>query len=122
MRSLLLILVVASLFSSCRSSQALTDNSDPILGTYKVIAYDVPTYGDVHATFRLLKTDGIYSADIRNDLNLVDVHKTEVTGNRIFIEAKAANQDIYFDLTVKGDSVTGWLSDMYRVAGTKQPK
>ena len=122
MRSLCLILVAAGVFTSCRSSQALTDYSDPMLGTYKVIAYDVPTYGDVHATFRLQKANGIYTADIRNDLNLVEVHKTEVTGSRIFIEAQAANREIYFDLTVKGDSVTGWLSDMYRVAGSKQHK
>jgi hypothetical protein len=122
MRSLYLILVAAGAFSSCRSSQALTDYSDPMLGTYKVIAYDVPTYGDVRATFRLQKANGIYTADIRNDLNMVDVHKTEVTGSRIYIEAKAANQEIYFDLTVKGDSVTGWLSDMYRVAGSKRHK
>lgn len=122
MRSLCLILVAAGIFTSCRSSQALTDYSDPMLGTYKVIAYDVPTYGDVHATFRLQKANGIYTADIRNDLNLVEVHKTEVTGSRIFIEAQAANREIYFDLTVKGDSVTGWLSDMYRVAGSKQHK
>jgi len=93
-----------------------------MIGTYKVVAYDVPTYGDVHATFRLQKADGIYTADIRNDLNLVEVHKTEVTGNRIFIEAQAANREIYFDLTVTSDSVNGWLSDMYRVAGFKLKK
>jgi hypothetical protein len=122
MRSLYLILVVVGAFTSCRSSQVLTDYTDPMLGTYKVIAYDVPTYGDVHATFRLQKANGIYTADIRNDLNMVDVHKTEVTGSRIYIEAKAANQEIYFDLIVKGDSVTGWLSDIYRVAGSKQHK
>lgn len=122
MRSLYLILIAASAFSSCRSTSPLTDNTDPMIGTYKVVAYDVPTYGDVHATFRLQKADGIYTADIRNDLNLVEVHKTEVTGNRIFIEAQAANREIYFDLTVTSDSVNGWLSDMYRVAGIKLKK
>lgn len=115
------IALIFSALASCKSSApSLAKSDDPLVGDYKVTAFDVPTYGDVNAKFRLTSEGGVYTADIRNDLNVVKVHKTEVTGARIYIEASAGSQDIYFDLTVKGDSVTGWLSDMYRVVGIKE--
>lgn len=121
MKNWIVTALILSALVSCKSSApSLALSGDPLVGTYKVTAYDVPTYGDVNAKFRLTSEAGVYTADIRNDLNVVKVHKTEVTGTRIYIEASAGSQDIYFDLTVKGDSVTGWLSDMYRVAGIKE--
>jgi hypothetical protein len=121
MKNWMSITLILTALVSCKSSvPSLAKSVDPLVGDYRVTAFDVPTYGDVKAKFRLTSEGGVYSADIRNDLNVVKVHKTEVTGARIYIEASAGSQDIYFNLTVKGDSVTGWLSDMYRVAGIKE--
>lgn len=92
---------------------------DDVAGTYDLRALDIPGYGDVRARLVISKSGEIYSSNLKNDFNLIEILSTEVNGNDVFITAKTGSRTIDFDLIIVNGKVDGWLSNTYQVVGAR---
>jgi hypothetical protein len=70
--------------------------------------------------------DGSYAATFVDATgatdSTMDIASTAVTENKISIEANAQGYDVYMDLTLTGDDITGTLMDMFEVKGMRVQK
>ncbi len=100
---------------------------DPMLGQFSLTIFQVPGYGDIPLTLQMTKAaDGSYAATFVDATgatdSTMDIASTAVTENKISIEANAQGYDVYMDLTLTGDDITGSLMDMFEVKGIRVQK
>lgn len=112
------------LFISCGVQKGI--NKDPYVGSYEMIVFEVDNIGDLPLYLDLTKEGDKYTAAINPKEGMQDVD-FEVEGTTLdegifTIEAYAAGYDIYFELTIEGDEVTGSLMNMFDVEGSRIQK
>ncbi|MEK9612962.1 MAG: hypothetical protein VW080_03450 [Flavobacteriaceae bacterium] len=123
MKKLILLLTVG-LFVSC----GVKKNIDPYAGTYNITIFEIDNIGDLPLEWNLVKTETGYSSIINPQEGAdmqeveVDVDSTTQEENTFTVEAYAGGYDIYLELTIEGDEVSGNLMGMFDITGERIQK
>ena len=98
---------------------------DPFIGVYEITVFDVDQIGDIPLTLTLNKSNTEYTSTIEGRAEAADseyaweVSSTSIENDIINIEAFVASYDVYFELSIDGDEISGSLMGMYDVEGTR---
>ena len=117
-----LILSVLFLIASCGVQKKIA--VDPYIGSYDFTMFELPSMGDVDAKLFIKKEDGRYISEITSaseDQAPVDFELDSTTfEDGIFtIEGYGGGYEIYFELTIEGDILSGSLMGMFDVSGIR---
>ena len=100
--------------------------SDPYVGSYEMTVFEVDNIGDLPLLLDLTKQGDVYTAAISPKEGMQDVEfevgATKLQDGVFTIGAYAAGYDIYFELTIDQDAVSGTLMGMFDVEGTRLKK
>ncbi|MDA9843317.1 hypothetical protein N9C47_00505 [Flavobacteriaceae bacterium] len=117
----LIPLVALFLTFSCGVQKSI--KSDPYVGSYEMTVFEVDNIGDLSLLLNLTKEGENYTASISPKEGMQDVEfevgDTTLQDNVFTIEAYAAGYDIYFDITIQEDTVSGSLMGMFDLEGTR---
>lgn len=108
-------------FISCGVQKNIV--KDPYVGSYEMTVFEVDNFGDIPLFLDLTKEGDQYKAAITPQEGSEDV-AFEVEGTTFdegtfTVEAYAAGYDIYFELTIEEDTVTGSLMGMFDLEGSR---
>lgn len=98
---------------------------DLFIGVYEITVFDVDQIGDIPLTLTLNKSNTEYTSTIEGRAEAADseyaweVNSTSIENDIINIEAFVASYDVYFELSIDGDEISGSLMGMYDVEGTR---
>ena len=118
-----LILSVLFLIASCGVQKKIA--KDPYVGTYDFTIFEVDNYGDIPVKLNLTKEDEEYTSVMT--FNVEDssagedirVDSTTLEEGVFTIEAYTAGYDIYFELSIEQNDISGSMMGMYDVSGTR---
>ena len=132
MKNILLTILSVSIIScgallNHASQVAESDNENPIerfIGTFEFQIFDLPMSGDVILSLTVKEDeDGLtsvfesLSGELAED---IVVQETDIEEDILYIDVLIQNQyDIFFELYVEGDEITGYLADTFELAGKK---
>lgn len=130
MKNILLTLLSISILSCgsllAPSSQVAESNNpnEKFLGTFEFQVFDLPMSGDMILSLTVKEDeDGLTSVfeSISGELaEGIVVNGTEIEEDILYIDVLIQNQyDVFFELYVEGDEITGYLADMFELAGKK---
>ena len=108
------------------ASQVAESNNpnEKFLGTFEFQIFDLPMSGDVILSLTVKEDeDGLTSVFESMSGELAEgitVQETEIEEGILYIDVLIQNQyDVFFELYVEGDEITGYLADMFELAGKK---
>jgi hypothetical protein len=123
MKKLILILIGLS-FISCGVQKKIIQ--DPYVGIYVMTIFDVDEFGDIPITLTINKEAPSYTTKIEmrgeaaaNSEYTWEIDSTEIENETISIEAYVASYDVYFELGLDEDEISGSLMGMYEVKGKR---
>ena len=130
MKNILLTLLSISILSCgsllAPSSQVAESNNpnEKFLGTFEFQVFDLPMSGDMILSLTVKEDeDGLTSVfeSISGELaEGIVVNGTEIEEDILYIDVLIQNQyDVFFELYVEGDEISGYLADMFELAGKK---
>lgn len=96
---------------------------DPYIGSYDMTVFEVDNIGDIPLNLVISKEGENYQAAIKPRGEMQDV-TFEIDGvsfeqGLFTIEAYAAGYDIYFELSIEGDELSGSLMGMFDIEGSR---
>ena len=117
-----LILSVIFLIASCGVQKKIA--VDPYVGSYDFTMFELPSMGDVDAKLFIKKEDGRYISEITpasEDQAPVEfeIDSTTFEDGIFTIEGYGGGYEIYFELTIEGDILSGSLMGMFDVSGIR---
>ena len=108
------------------SSQVAESNNpnEKFFGTFEFQVFDLPIQGAVIMSLTVKEDeDGLtsvfesLSGELAED---IVVQETEIEEDILYIDVLIQNQyDVFFELYIEGDEITGYLADMFELAGKK---
>ena len=108
------------------ASQVAESNNpnEKFLGTFEFQIFDLPMSGDVIMSLTVKEDeDGLtsvfesLSGELAED---IVVNETEIEEDILYIDVLIQNQyDVFFELYVEGDEITGYLADTFELAGKR---
>ena len=108
------------------ASQVAESNNpnEKFLGTFEFQIFDLPMSGDVIMSLTVQEDeDGLTSVFESLSGELAEgivVNGTEIEEDILYIDVLIQNQyAVFFEIYVEGDEVTGYLADMFELAGKK---
>tara|TARA_B110000116_G_scaffold159037_1_gene137609 strand:+ start:1812 stop:2210 length:399 start_codon:yes stop_codon:yes gene_type:complete len=118
------ILSCGALLNPASQVAESTNPNEKFLGTFEFQIFDLPMGGDVIMSLTVKEDeDGLtsvfesLSGELAED---IVVKETEIEEDILYIDVLIQNQyDIFFELYVEGDEITGYLADMFELAGKK---
>ena len=124
MKKILIILITTTLVSCAVQKKTA---KDPYIGVYDIIAYDVTQVGDVPLRLTITKNNSTYNSSFENgadspltDLGLEwEVDSTTIEDGVIRIDGFVASYDLYFELNIDGNDISGSLAGMFDVEGVR---
>ena len=130
MKNILLTILSVSILSCgalLNPASQVAESTNPnvkFLGTFEFQIFDLPMGGDVIMSLTVKEDeDGLtsvfesLSGELAED---IVVKETEIEEDILYIDVLIQNQyDIFFELYVEGDEITGYLADMFELAGKK---
>ena len=132
MKNILLTILSVSIIScgallNHASQVAESDNENPIerfIGTFELQIFDLPMSGDVIMSLTVKEDEnGLTSVfkPLSGELaEQIVIKETEIEEDILYIDVLISNQyDVFFELYVEGDEITGYLADMFELAGKK---
>jgi hypothetical protein len=130
MKNILLTILSVSIISCGallnHASQVAEGNNpnEKFLGTFEFQIFDLPMSGDVIMSLTVKEDeDGLTSVFESLSGQLAEdivVKETEIEEDILYIDVLIQNQyDIFFELYVEGDEITGYLADTFELAGKK---
>ena len=129
MKNILLTLLSISILSCgsllAPSSQVAESNNpnEKFLGTFEFQIFGLPMEGDVIMQVTIEEGEnGLISSFDGNGPIAGDivVQETDIEEDILYIDVLIQNQyDVFFELYVEGDEITGYLADMFELAGKK---
>ena len=130
MKNILLTLLSISILSCgsllAPSSQVAESNNpnEKFLGTFEFQIFDLPMSEDVIMSLTVKEDeDGLTSVFESMSGELAEgitVQETDIEEDILYIDVLIQNQyDVFFELYVEGDEITGYLADMFELAGKK---
>tara|TARA_B100001146_G_scaffold52024_2_gene45412 strand:+ start:3355 stop:3753 length:399 start_codon:yes stop_codon:yes gene_type:complete len=118
------ILSCGALLNPASQVAESTNPNEKFLGTFEFQIFDLPMGGDVIMSLTVKEDeDGLTSVFESLSGALAEdivVKETEIEEDILYIDVLIQNQyDIFFELYVEGDEITGYLADMFELAGKK---
>jgi len=102
---------------------------DPYVGVYEITVFDVDQIGDVPLTLTINKTEAAYTSNIEMRGEAAEsgdftweITETKIENEVITIEAYVSSYDVYFELYINEDEVSGSLMGMFDVEGARVEK
>ena len=108
---------------SCAVQKKTT--KDPYVGIYDITVFDVTQIGDVPLKLTINKSGSSYTSNIEGRAEAADngttweIDSTTVEDGVVTIEAYVANYDVYFELNIDGEDISGSLMGMFDVEGVR---
>ena len=118
-----LILSVLFLIVSCGVQKKIA--KDPYVGTYDFTIFEVDNYGDIPVKLNLTKEGEEYTSVMTfngEDSSVgedIRVDSTTLEEGVFTIEAYTAGYDIYFELSIEQNDISGSMMGMYDVSGIR---
>ena len=132
MKNILLTILSVSIIScgallNHASQVAESDNENPIerfIGTFELQIFDLPMSGDVRMSLTVKEDEnGLTSVfkPLSGELaEQIVIKETEIEEDILYIDVLISNQyDVFFELYVEGDEITGYLADTFELAGKR---
>ena len=129
MKNILLTLLSISILSCVSllapSSQVAESNNpnEKFLGTFEFQIFGLPMEGDVIMQVTIEEGENGLISSFDGDGPIagdIVVQETDIEEDILYIDVLIQNQyDVFFDLYVEGDEITGYLADMFELAGKK---
>ena len=130
MKNILLTILSVSIISCgalLNNASQVAESNNPnekFLGTFEFQIFDLPMSGDVIMSLTVKEDeDGLTSVFESLSGELAEglvVNGTEIEEDILYIDVLIQNQyDVFFELYVEGDEITGYLADMFELAGKK---
>ena len=128
--SFTIIMHSCSIFKTTNSSSVLSNNVEEsnlvekFIGEYEITAYDLPGYGDQKFKITIEETsNGLVSSFESTSLAEFDIIRTKVEDGILYIDIYVEEFSLktYFEIYVDGNTVTGYLADMFELQGMKYP-
>ena len=98
-------------------------NQDPYVGSYEITVFEVYNFGDIELFLEINKEADAYVASIkpRNPDQQVEfeIEGTTLDEGVFTIEAYASGYDIYFEISIDEDAVSGSLMGMFDLEGSR---
>ena len=118
------ILSCGALLNPASQVAESTNPNEKFLGTFEFQIFDLPIQGDVIMSLTVKEDeDGLtsvfesLSGELAED---IVIKETEIEEDILYIDVLIQNQyDIFFELYVEGDEITGYLADTFELAGKK---
>ena len=118
-------LILSSLFliASCGVQKKIA--KDPFVGIYDFTVFEVDNYGDIPVKLTLTKEGEVYTSVMninRDDSSVVEeieVNSTILEEGVFTIEAYTAGYDIYFELSIEQNEISGSMMGMFDVSGIR---
>ncbi|HJO70485.1 MAG TPA: hypothetical protein QF428_02000 [Flavobacteriaceae bacterium] len=108
------------------ASQVAESNNpnEKFLGTFEFQIFDLPMSGDVIMSLTVKEDeDGLTSVFESLSGELAEgmvINETEIEEDILYIDVLIQNQyDVFFELYVEGDEITGYLADTFELAGKR---
>jgi hypothetical protein len=137
MKNKTLLLSIILTFSSCGIFVSVTDTESTVnevqagtsldavtkfVGKYDITVFGVPDIGALELTMNVIKDGDELKTEIEagEQESGLDILKTEVEEGILFIDAYVDSYgiNISFEIYVDGNTVTGYLADMFELEGT----
>ena len=118
-----LILSVLFLIASCGVQKKIA--KDPYVGIYDFTVFEVDNYGDIPVKLTLTKEGEVYTSVMtinREDSSVgeeIEVDATTLEEGVFTIEAYTAGYDIYFELSIEQNEISGSMMGMFDVSGIR---
>lgn len=118
-----LILSVLFLMASCGVQKKIA--KDPYVGIYDFTVFEVDNYGDIPVKLTLTKEGEVYTSVMtinREDSSVgeeIEVVATTLEEGVFTIEAYTAGYDIYFELSIEQNEISGSMMGMFDVSGIR---
>ena len=118
-----LILSALFLIASCGVQKKIA--KDPYVGIYDFTVFEVDNYGDIPVKLTLTKEDEVYTSVMninREDSSVgeeIEVDATALEEGVFTIEAYTAGYDIYFELSIEQNEISGSMMGMFEVSGIR---
>lgn len=97
--------------------------SDPYVGSYQMTVFEVDNIGDLPLYLDITKEGDAYASAITpqegGDFDF-EIDGTTLEEGVFTIEAYVAGYDIYFELTIEEDEISGTLMGMFDVEGSRR--
>ena len=132
MKNILLAILSVSIIScgallNHASQVAESDNENPIerfIGTFELQIFDLPMSGDEIMSLTIkVDENGLTSVfeSLSGELaEQIVIKETEIEEDILYIDVLISNQyDVFFELYVEGDEITGYLADTFELAGKR---
>ena len=129
MKNILLTLLSISILSCgsllAPSSQVAESNNpnEKFLGTFEFQIFGLPMEGDVIMQVTIEEGENGLISSFDGDgpiAGYIVVQETDIEEDILYIDVLIQNQyDVFFELYVEGDEITGYLADMFELAGKK---
>ena len=122
MKKIVIVLIVTT-FVSCAVQKKVA--KDPYVGIYDITVFDVTQIGDVPLKITINKSGSSYTSNIEGREEAADngmtweIDSTTVEDGVVRIEAYVANYDVYFELNIDGEDISGSLMGMFDVEGVR---
>lgn len=119
----IIIALIATTFVSCAVQKKVA--KDPYVGIYDITVFDVTQIGDVPLKLTINKSESSYTSNIEVRGEAADngftweIDSTTIEDEVLRIEAYVANYDVYFELSIDGDDISGSLMGMFDVEGVR---
>ena len=118
-----IILSVLFLMASCGVQKKI--GKDPYVGIYDFTVFEVDNYGDIPVKLTLTKEGEVYTSVMninREDSSVgeeIEVDATALEEGVFTIEAYTAGYDIYFELSIEQNEISGSMMGMFDVSGIR---
>jgi|TARA_Y100000994_G_scaffold146605_1_gene119940 hypothetical protein len=135
MKNLILTLLSISILSCgsllTPSSQAVETNdavetnnpNEKFLGTFEFQIFGLPMEGDVFLKVTIEEGENGLSSSFDGDGPISEdilVQETEIEDDILYIDVLIQSQyDVFFELYVEGDEITGYLADSFELEGKR---
>ena len=107
------------------ASQVVESNNpnEKFLGTFEFQIFGLPMEGDVIMQVTIEEGENGLISSFDGDGPIagdIVVQETDIEEDILYIDVLIQNQyDVFFELYVEGDEITGYLADMFELAGKK---
>jgi len=118
-----IILSVLFLMASCGVQKKI--GKDPYVGIYDFTVFEVDNYGDIPVKLTLTKEGEVYTSVMTingEDSSVgeeIEVDATTLEEGVFTIEAYTAGYDIYFELSIEQNEISGSMMGMFDVSGIR---
>tara|TARA_B100000575_G_C23113866_1_gene643719 strand:- start:885 stop:1271 length:387 start_codon:yes stop_codon:yes gene_type:complete len=127
MKKTLITFITINLVSCAVQKKAA---KDPYVGVYDITIFDAPQAGDVPLRLTINKENSSYSSSFENKAGSQlaemgiewEVDSTSVEDGIVRIEGYVSTYEVYFELNIDGDDISGSLAGMFDVEGVRVDK